>query len=62
MYVIVSGGVQSFQVTSADNSEVLLAITDVHLVSGRIYTLVAKGFSSPPGGNINVLSAQILFQ
>ncbi len=59
-FMTVTSGQQSFRVTTADNSQVLLSVPDVNLSSGRVYTIIARGFANPPAGNNNNLSADIV--
>ena len=59
-FTIVDSGVQSFQVNLTESGEEVLSIPDVDLRSGGVYTIVARGFSSPPSGNENSLSANVL--
>jgi hypothetical protein len=44
--------------TSAD--QVFLTIPDITLQPGYYYTIIVRGFVTPPGSNTNVLSAQIV--
>jgi hypothetical protein len=44
---------------STDDSEAV-ALTDVLLQRGKIYTIFARGYASPPTGNTNALGAQII--
>ncbi|MEQ8471825.1 MAG: DUF4397 domain-containing protein [Marinoscillum sp.] len=55
---IESGG-HDFDVTDQDGN-VLLNVDDINLSSGIYYTLIVKGFVSPPQGNENYLSAEVL--
>lgn len=59
-FTIVESGLQSFEVRTAGSENVLLSIPDVNLLSGRVYTIVTRGFQTPPPGNTNNLGAQIL--
>lgn len=43
----------------ADNS-VVLPVAGVQLQAGKIYTIFAKGFVTPPTGNTNALGAQVI--
>jgi Domain of unknown function (DUF4397) len=49
-----------FQVRSSGNDEVLLTVPDIDLQSRYYYTIIIRGFETPPGGNSNVLAAQIV--
>lgn len=59
-FIQVAGGTQSFQVTEAENNEVLLSVPNLNVQAGRVYTFVLRGFSTPPAGNTNVLSLQVI--
>jgi hypothetical protein len=59
-FEIVPSGIQSFEVLSPDSDQVLLSIPDVNLLSNRVYTIIARGFNSPPAGNTNNLTADIV--
>lgn len=59
-FMMVESGLQSFEVNLANGSTAVLNIPDVTLLPGGIYTVVAKGYATPPPGNNNVLSADIL--
>lgn len=59
-FMTVESGFHSFQVRTAGSDEVLLSIPDVHLISGGVYTIVARGFQTPPAGNDHNLGAQVL--
>lgn len=48
------------QVRSATNpDEILLNLPDINLQPGYYYTIIVRGYATPPEGNTNVLSAQI---
>jgi len=49
-----------FEVVSADNGDVNLQIPDIELQEGWFYTILVKGYTTPPVGNTNVLSAEVL--
>lgn len=59
-FVTVASGLQSYQVNLAATGEEALSIPDLNLRSGGVYTIVARGYASPPAGNTNNLSADIL--
>jgi hypothetical protein len=50
----------TFKVLSADGSEVLLTVPSINLQSRGYYTIIVRGYATPPDGNPNVLSAQIV--
>ena len=49
-----------FEVASAGNGDVKLQIPDIELQDGWFYTILVKGYTTPPAGNTNVLSAGVL--
>lgn len=59
-FITVDSGVQSFHVSLADGGDEVLSIPDLNLRSGGVYTIVARGYSAPPAGNNNNLSADVL--
>ncbi len=59
-FMTVDSGVQSFMVNIAGSEDEVLNIPDINLVSGGVYTIVARGFVEPPAGNERGLGAQIL--
>lgn len=56
----VTAGNTTFQVKEQGTETVLLSVPDLNLQSGRIYTLVLRGLKTPPTGNTNNLSLQVL--
>jgi hypothetical protein len=44
---------------SANPDEILLNLPDINLQPGYYYTIIIRGYATPPEGNTNVLSAQI---
>lgn len=56
----VSAAEYDFQVRSSVNDEVLLVVPDIDLQARYYYTIIIRGFETPPGGNTNVLAAQIV--
>lgn len=49
-----------FQLRDSGNDAVMLTIPDINLQSGYFYTAIIRGYVTPPGGNSNVLSMQIV--
>lgn len=49
-----------FEVTSEANSTINLQIPSVNLGQGWVYTILVRGYQTPPSGNNNVLSAQVI--
>ena len=56
----VDAGSYSFKIKAAGTDNVLLSADNIDLRSGGYYTIVTRGFSSPPTGNTNVLSVEVL--
>lgn len=59
-FKLVDSGVRSFEINIAGGATSVLSIPDVNLLSGGVYTIIARGFVTPPAGNENNLSAQII--
>lgn len=55
----VNAGIYSFHIRNAGGDETLLSAADVEIVAGRYYTIVTRGFLSPPEGNSNELSVEV---
>ena len=49
-----------FQVRSSANNDLLLTVPDIQLQPRYFYTIIIRGFETPPGGNPNVLAAQVV--
>lgn len=56
----VTDGTQSFVVKEAGTENVLIPATSLTLEPGRNYTLIMRGFKTPPAENSNVLALQII--
>jgi hypothetical protein len=56
----VSAKSYSFAVKAAGNNTALLTIPDITFHSGKYYTVIIRGFATPPAGNNNALSAQVV--
>lgn len=50
----------NLEVRLAGTQTVVLTVPNVQLANGRIYTIFARGFVSPPSGNNNALGAEII--
>lgn len=50
----------SFDIKSADGDEVLLSADNVNIQAGGFYTIITRGFVTPPSGNTNILSVEVL--
>lgn len=50
------------EITSADGdaANVTLDLPDIEFREGAVYTVVVRGYSTPPSGNSNVLSAEVI--
>ena len=59
-FIEVTADNYDFEVRTSDGDMVTLSIPDVTLQSGWYYTIVVRGYETPPTGNSNELSAQIL--
>lgn len=49
-----------FTIASTNGEQVLLDVPDINLQPGWYYTLLVRGFETPPAGNQNILSAEIV--
>lgn len=56
----ITSGKYTFKVKNAETGNEILSVSDIQLQEGRIYTLVLRGFSTPPTGNTNNLSMQVI--
>lgn len=50
----------TFEVRNAGDSAVQLSAEDVEILPGRFYTIITRGFVTPPDGNDHILSLEIL--
>jgi hypothetical protein len=50
----------SFQIRTAGGTDAVLSAGDVGILPGRFYTIVTRGFATPPEGNNHILSLEIL--
>lgn len=56
----VAQGRYTFYIRDADTEQSLTLISSTKIESGKYYTLIAKGFITPPSGNKNPLSLSIV--
>lgn len=56
----IDAGEFDFEVRASDDNELLLSLPNTQLQSRYFYTIVIRGFETPPGGNTNVMAAQVL--
>lgn len=59
-FMEIDGAKYSLVVKAADSDETLLTISDRELIGGYTYTLIIRGFATPPTGSTNALSAQVI--
>lgn len=59
-FMEVDAGEFDFQVRASDTDELLLSLPDINLQSRYFYTIIIRGYDSPPSGNTNVLAAQVV--
>lgn len=50
----------NFQTTSTEGNTPSLDLPNVALTEGRYYTILVRGYKTPPAGNTNVLSAEVI--
>lgn len=48
------------KVTADDGSNVALQLPATNFQAGGFYTIIVRGYRTPPGGNTNVLSAEVI--
>jgi hypothetical protein len=56
----VDAGEFDFEVRSSDDSELLLSLPNTQLQSQYFYTIVIRGYDTPPDGNTNFLAGQVV--
>jgi hypothetical protein len=56
----VDASTYSFEVKAAGTNTVLLSAKNIVVQPGGYYTIVTRGFATPPAGNTNVLSVEVL--
>lgn len=56
----IDAGTYTFNVNNAGSAEAVISATDVEISPGRFYTIITRGFVTPPSGNNHVLSLEIL--
>jgi hypothetical protein len=59
-FMNVPSGNHSFQVKEAGTENALMNATTLSLEAGKNYTLVVRGFKTPPAANSNVMALQII--
>ncbi|CAM3728278.1 DUF4397 domain-containing protein [Pontibacter korlensis] len=53
-------GRHTIEIKDADTDAVLLTVSQTNFELGRAYTLIVRGFATPPSGNTNTLAAQVI--
>lgn len=56
----IPAGNTSFNITATGGDEVMASVANINFLSGRVYTLLIRGYDNPPAGNTNALSVQII--
>ncbi|GAB3528343.1 hypothetical protein GCM10027443_06070 [Pontibacter brevis] len=56
----VATGTYTIKLKNAANQEQLLSVPNITLEQGRNYSFIVRGFVTPPTGNLNVLSLQVI--
>ncbi|MCC9165498.1 DUF4397 domain-containing protein [Pontibacter harenae] len=59
-YSEITSNTYGFVVRDAATDEELLTVQNISLSSGRIYTFVLRGYTTPPEGNSNTLNLQVV--
>jgi hypothetical protein len=58
----VTAGTFDLRITSTDGAQELLNIPDATFVAGRYYTVIVRGYQTPPSGNTHVLSSEVIIE
>lgn len=56
----VDNGMRVIQIRDAETDDVLVTMDDKQLYDGKYYTLIIRGYRTPPTENTNVLGAQLI--
>lgn len=59
-FILVDAKTYNFEVTPEGNSTPILQLPDTHIQEERFYTILVRGYTSPPTGNTNILSAEVI--
>ncbi|HZY79364.1 MAG TPA: DUF4397 domain-containing protein [Cyclobacteriaceae bacterium] len=60
-FIEIDAKAYDFQVKAGSgNNELLLSLPDINLQEGWIYTVLVRGYRTPPGGSSAVLSAEVI--
>lgn len=59
-YIEIEDGVIDFEIRASDDDELIVSIPDADLREQLTYTIVLRGYITPPTGNTNTKAAQIL--
>ncbi|ARS35974.1 DUF4397 domain-containing protein [Pontibacter actiniarum] len=59
-FMSVDAGKYSMQIKAAGSDDVLLTVSSNDFLVGTTYTVIIRGFVTPPSGNTNALSAQVV--
>ena len=56
----VDADLYNLKLNAAGSSDQVLSIPDADFRAGGVYTIIVRGFATPPAGNLNSLSVQIV--
>lgn len=59
-FMPVDGAKYNLEIKAADTGETLVTVTNSTFAAGASYTLIIRGFKTPPAGNTNTLHAQLI--
>lgn len=59
-FIEIDAGSTTLEVQTADGEEVVATVDDYNFIEGRVYTIVVRGYATPPAGNSNNLRVQIV--
>jgi len=52
-------GIYSFNILNADTNDAITSLQKVKIVSGTYYTIIARGYVTPPQGNTNTIALDL---
>ncbi|WP_158607134.1 DUF4397 domain-containing protein [Pontibacter oryzae] len=59
-FMEIDGKTYTLEIKNADTDEVLLTVTSTNFQPNVTYSLIIRGFATPPSGNTNTLNAQVI--
>jgi hypothetical protein len=59
-FVEVDANASSFAIKIAGGNDELVSVSDINIREGAFYTIITRGFVTPPSGNNNALSIEVV--